>query len=460
MQNNTIELNQLKHIYFIGIGGIGMSALARYFHLHGIEVSGYDKTKTDLTNSLELQGIHVHYEDTVEAVPKQIDLVIYTPAIPKDHLGLNEVQRRQLPLMKRSQVLGLISRSKKTVAVAGTHGKTTTSSMATYFLRTAGIDATGFLGGIAKNFDSNYVEGLSEYVVVEADEYDRSFLQLSPDIAMLMSVDADHLDIYGSNQEVQQSYSDFIGKIKTGGYLIYHQSITLFSEEAFPGVTGISFGIEAGQVQANNVRVENGAFVFDISGIFGETKDWRVTQPGLHNIENALAAWIAAKILNCQDDALRIALSTFAGIKRRFEYHYKSETSIYIDDYAHHPTELNAAIAAAKMMYPEKKITGIFQPHLFSRTRDFAEGFAQALDHLDQIILLDIYPAREIPIEGVTSSTIFVLLKNGNKILTSKELLLPILSNVFTEGVLLTMGAGDIDTKIKDITNMLKDRNL
>ncbi len=460
MLEHNIELNQLKHIYFIGIGGIGMSALARYFNLHNIEVSGYDKTRTELTVALEQQGISIHYEDTVAALPKEIDLVIYTPAIPKDHLGFNEVLRRNLPLMKRSQVLGLISRAKKTVAVAGTHGKTTTSSMATYFLRTAGVDATGFLGGIAKNFNSNYVEGASDFVVVEADEYDRSFLQLSPDIAMLMSVDADHLDIYGSDEEVQKSYADFIRKIKPGGSLIYHQSIGLYNPAEFPAVQGISFGIGAGDVQANNVRVENGCFVFDISGKFGTSKDWLITQPGLHNIENALAAWIAAKLVGCADDALKVALSTFEGIKRRFEYHYKGERAIYIDDYAHHPTELNAAISAAKMMYPDKKITGIFQPHLFSRTRDFAEGFAHALDRLDQIILLDIYPAREIPIEGVSSSTIFVLLKNSNKILTSKELLLPILSNVFSGGVLLTMGAGDIDTKIRDITNMLKDKNL
>jgi len=458
--SQNIELGQLKNVYFIGIGGIGMSALARFFHAHDIKVSGYDKTRTDLTIALENQGIGVHYEDKIEFIPENIDLVIYTPAIPKDHLGYNEIIRRQLPMMKRAAVLGLISRAKKTVAIAGTHGKTTTSSMATYFIREGGIDATGFLGGIAKNFDNNYIEGNSEWVVVEADEYDRSFLQLSPDIAMLMSVDADHLDIYGSDDEVKKSYIDFIKKIKEGGYLIHHHQIDLVQKSDYPEIQFISFGINEGDVRATNIHVDNGNFVFDIEGLFGNTQGWIISQPGLHNIQNALAAYCAAKILKIGDEKLKKAVASFLGIKRRFEYHYKSEHTIYIDDYAHHPTELNAAISAAKMMYPNKKITGIFQPHLFSRTRDFATGFAAALDNLDQIILLDIYPAREIPIENVSSSTIFDLIKNSNKILTTKELLLPILSNVFHEGVLLTMGAGDIDTKIIEISNMLKSRNL
>lgn len=456
----NIELDQLKNVYFIGIGGIGMSALARFFHLHQINVSGYDKTRTELTKSLENQGIKVNYEDKIELIPENIDLVIYTPAIPKDHLGLNEIIKRKIPLLKRAEVLGLISRAKKTVAIAGTHGKTTTSSMATYFIREGGIDATGFLGGIANNYKTNYIEGNSEWVVVEADEYDRSFLQLSPDIALLMSVDADHLDIYGNDEAVKQSYRDFIKKIKDGGTLIYHQSIQIADKSEFPKLNLISFGIDEGDVYAYNIRVVDGKVIFDINGKFGKSTDWAITQPGLHNVQNALAAWIAAKILNIDNERLKNALATFTGIKRRFEYQYRGNHAIYIDDYAHHPTELNAAIGAAKLMYPDKKITGIFQPHLFSRTRDFAEGFAAALDNLDQIILLDIYPAREIPIENITSSTIFDLIKNSNKILTTKELLLPILSNVFQEGVLLSMGAGDIDTKIIEISNMLKSRNL
>jgi len=456
----NIELDQIENVYFIGIGGIGMSALARFFHLHQINVSGYDKTKTELTKSLENQGISVVYEDKIELLPENIDLVIYTPAIPKDHLGLNEVIKKNIPLLKRAEVLGLISRAKKTVAIAGTHGKTTTSSMATYFIREGGIDATGFLGGIANNYNTNYIEGKSEWVVVEADEYDRSFLQLSPDITLLMSVDADHLDIYGNDEAVKQSYKDFVKKIKDGGTLIYHQSIQIAEKSEFPNLNLISFGIEEGDVYAYNIRVKDGKVLFDINGIFGNSLDWSITQPGLHNVQNALAAWIAAKILNIDNERLKNALATFTGIKRRFEYHYIGKNAIYIDDYAHHPTELNAAISAAKLMYPDKKITGIFQPHLFSRTRDFAEGFAAALDNLDQIILLDIYPAREIPIENITSSTIFDLIKNSNKILTTKELLLPILSNVFQDGVLLSMGAGDIDTKIIEISNMLKSRNL
>ncbi len=448
-----MNLTSIHKIYFVGIGGIGMSALARYFNRREIAVFGYDKTKTLLTRKLEAEGMTIHYKDQVDLIPENIDLVVFTPAIPSDHQELNYFLKNDYPVKKRAEVLGMISRNQKTIAVAGTHGKTTTTTIVTHLLRKGGIDCTAFLGGIAQNFESNYVHGKSEWLVVEADEYDRSFLQLDPDIAIILSMDADHLDIYGDKDEVKKSFRAFAEKIKEGGQLILNSGWTdeisekKFSERKRKLTT---YGLGKGEYCAKNIRVENGFFVFDFESEVGEISNIVFTLPGHHNVENASAAIAVAQQLGISGVDIKKALASFKGIKRRFETIYRDEKVVYIDDYAHHPSELNAAIDAAKTLFPERKITGIFQPHLYSRTRDFVHGFASALDLLDEIILMDIYPAREKPIAGVTADIIFEKMKNPNKILVSKKQLLQVLDDREIE-VLLTMGAGDIDTFIEPI---------
>ena len=448
-----MNLNSIHTIYFVGIGGIGMSALARYFNRRGIAVFGYDKTKTLLTRKLEAEGMTIHYEDNVKLIPKNIDLVVFTPAIPSDHQELNYFLTNDYPVKKRAEVLGMISRNQKTVAVAGTHGKTTTTTIVTHLLREGGIDCTAFLGGIAQNFESNYVHGKSDWVVVEADEYDRSFLQLDPDIAIILSMDADHLDIYGDQDAVKKSFRAFAEKIKEGGQLILNNGWTKeISKENFSVRKRKlkSYGLEKGEYRSKNIRVENGFFVFDFESEWGEISNILFTLPGHHNVENASAAIAVAQQLGISGKDIKKALASFKGIKRRFETIYRDEKVVYIDDYAHHPSELNAAIDAAKTLFPERKITGVFQPHLYSRTRDFVNGFASALDLLDEVILMDIYPAREEPIAGVSAAIIFEKMKNPNKVLISKKQLLQVLDNKEID-VLLTMGAGDIDTFIEPI---------
>ena len=448
-----MNLNSIHTIYFVGIGGIGMSALARYFNRRGIAVFGYDKTKTLLTRKLEAEGMTIHYEDNVKLIPKNIDLVVFTPAIPSDHQELNYFLTNDYPVKKRAEVLGMISRNQKTVAVAGTHGKTTTTTIVTHLLREGGIDCTAFLGGIAQNFESNYVHGKSDWVVVEADEYDRSFLQLDPDIAIILSMDADHLDIYGNQDAVKKSFRAFAEKIKEGGQLILNNGWTKeISKENFSVRKRKlkSYGLEKGEYRSKNIRVENGFFVFDFESEWGEISNILFTLPGHHNVENASAAIAVAQQLGISGKDIKKALASFKGIKRRFETIYRDEKVVYIDDYAHHPSELNAAIDAAKTLFPERKITGVFQPHLYSRTRDFVNGFASALDLLDEVILMDIYPAREEPIAGVSAAIIFEKMKNPNKVLISKKQLLQVLDNKEID-VLLTMGAGDIDTFIEPI---------
>ncbi len=436
----------------MGIGGIGMSAIARYFNGLGVEIHGYDKTQTELTKNLEKEGMKIHYQEDISLIPKGLDLVIWTPAIPKEHKELIWFRDNGFELKKRAEVLGIISRAKKALAVAGTHGKTSTTSILTHVLKEGGVDCSAFLGGIAMNYESNFVMGKDDYVVVEADEFDRSFLHLNPQIAAIMSMDPDHLDIYGDEQSILDTgFLAFAKKVNPDGTLLVNEAFM----QHFDNQKVSAFGIEKGEYQAQNVRAEKGYMVFDFKHPKGVIKNLKFTLPGRHNVMNATAAIAIALQLKAKIGGIRKALKGFKGIKRRFEFMIREKNRIYIDDYAHHPTELNAAISAARMFYPNKKITGIFQPHLFSRTRDFAEGFAAALDTLDEILLMDIYPAREKPIKGVTSDMVFKMMKNPNKIRVTKDNLLEELKKNEIE-VLMTLGAGDIDVFREPIKDWLE----
>ena len=455
-----MNLNDIHTIYFIGIGGIGMSALARYFKGHGADVHGYDRTETALTRALAAEGMHVHYDDHVRHIPEGVDLVVWTPAVPQDHAELNWFRDHGFPIKKRSEVLGIISRGKRCIAVAGTHGKTTTSTMVAHLLRSNGVDATAFLGGISANLGSNFVEGKSDWVVVEADEYDRSFLQLHPDIAVLNSIDPDHLDIYGSPEAVVAAYKQFVRQIKPGGKLIYRHGLPLddvADELRASGRQAFTFGIDAGDYEAFNIRVEAGQMAFGIRSSIFNWNELRLPYPGRHNVENATAAWAAALNAGVFTPEMPATLAAFRGVKRRFEFIVRRDDCVYVDDYAHHPAELKAAISAARMLFPDRRITGVFQPHLYTRTRDFADGFAAALDQLDTCILLPIYPARERPIEGVTAELILGKMNLSDSKVVDKAGLLHELEKRPPE-VLLTLGAGDIDTMIEPIRDLLEHR--
>jgi len=428
-----------------------MSALARYFLQRGAAVFGYDKTATSLTRKLEAEGMKIHYTEDVAQIPHGVDLVIYTPAIPAKHQELQHFRAKEFPIMKRAEVLGLISRNLKTIAVAGTHGKTTTSSIVSHVIRSGGVDSTAFLGGIAQNIGSNYIGGKSEWMVVEADEFDRSFLHLSPDLAIILSMDPDHLDIYGAHETMKKTFVEFAGQLKEGGQLFTEANLPI----EMPGQ--LSFGLDKGDYFAYNERVENGCAVFDFKGPKGSISNIRFTMPGRHNITNACAAISVAQELNVSAEAIKEALASFKGIKRRFERVYNDDKVAYVDDYAHHPTELKAAIDAIRQLFPGRKITGVFQPHLFSRTRDFVDDFAEALDGLDECLLMDIYPAREEPIPGVSSEIVFNNMNITNKTLVSKETLMEELAKKEID-VLLTLGAGDIDTFVQPIKGWLEQR--
>ncbi len=448
-----MELQNIKRVYLIGIGGIGMSGLARYFHHLGCIVCGYDKTSTELTTELHNEGIQIIFDDNAEWIPlsfQQPDegtLIIFTPAIPKNSQVLNFFIDRGFELFKRSQVLGLISKGKYTVAIAGTHGKTTTSTMVAHILKDSGVDCSAFLGGIASNYNSNVLYGKNDIVVVEADEYDRSFLTLYPNIAVITSMDADHLDIYGDHAHLTDSFKLFASQIKEGGVLIHKQGLPLD--------TGYTYSIkEQADATATNIRIENGSFYFDFKNADADIKDIQLGIPGFHNVENATAAIEATLRLGVSADAVKSALASFRGVHRRFEYIVKNENRIYIDDYAHHPEELRAAINSVKKLYPNKKLVTIFQPHLFTRTRDFVDGFAEVLDMTDELILLDIYPARELPIEGVDSNMILSRMKLANKRILSKQDTIEAIKNEQPE-LLLTVGAGDIDQLVEPLKNAL-----
>lgn len=434
-----------------------MSALARYFNSRGIEIYGYDKTQTPLTDQLTAEGMTIHYEEDVKQIPEGIDLVVYTPAVPKAHKEYQYFDTKGTPIKKRAEVLGIISRSQRTIAIAGTHGKTTTTTILTHLLKTGGIDCTAFLGGIAQNYGSNYVEGKSDWVVVEADEYDRSFLHLTPEIAVILSMDADHLDIYGSHEAMLETgFKKFVKNVKSDGTIIVQEELA----QLFDNQEVETYGLKSGDFRVTSVGVVDGGFHFDyIQG----RKSHNLTKvepnfwtplPGRHNVENALVAIAVATKLGVSVSDLKKGLRTFKGIKRRFEFVIREEDLVFINDYAHHPTELTAAISAAKELFPNRKITGIFQPHLYSRTRDFQQGFAEALDLLDECLLMHIYPAREKPIEGVNSGIVFEKMKLKKKELVTKETLISSLKNKEIE-VLLMLGAGDIVDFVETIKRSL-----
>lgn len=459
-----MKLKDVHHVYFIGIGGIGMSAIARYFVAQGKKVSGYDKTRTVLTDHLTQEGMNIHYEDELSLIPEDIDLIIYTPAIPKDHKGYNFLLNSGIVMMKRSEALGLISNDKKSVGIAGTHGKTTTSAMTTHVLKVGGIDVSAFLGGITADYKSNFLIGKSDVVVLEADEYDRSFLRLNPFIASISSMDPDHLDIYGDSKMMIDGFKAYAAKIRDNGYLIIKEGLLdqFSSDELMTltkrGIQVFEFGEGDVQIRISNIRILNGKYVFDYSGLHHIIKDIIMSMPGKHNIENACVAITVGLLNNVAHENIKKALVGFKGIQRRFEKIIDKADLVFIDDYAHHPGELKVAIDAARTLYPDKKITGIFQPHLYSRTKDFADGFAAELDKLDEVILMDIYPARELPMEGVSSEIIFNKMKNVNKVLTTKATLMETLKKYDPE-VILTLGAGDIDTFVPKIKVMF-DHNI
>ncbi|MCK9220469.1 MAG: UDP-N-acetylmuramate--L-alanine ligase [Bacteroidales bacterium] len=455
-----IDLKDIKNIYFLGIGGIGMSSLARYFAWKGAHVSGYDRTPTALTTQLIKEGMVIHFEDDPGQIPLHPDLVVYTPAIPHDLAELSFLKEKGFPLKKRAEVLGLISSSMKTIAVAGTHGKTTTSTLIAHLLSCCDIEHFAFLGGISRNYGTNFLFNASNhptgnpYCVVEADEYDKSFLQLAPHIAIITSADADHLDIYGNEEELQKTFEEFTSRIQANGALILKQgtSITPIQKQNFKEYSYSLNGIS--DFKAKNIRIKEGIIHFDYVMPSGVLTDLILGIPGMFNLENAVAALAVGYLLGLDEKLLRTALQGFEGVQRRFEVHIRRPGLVYIDDYAHHPEELKACIRAVKEIYPTKKITGIFQPHLFSRTRDLANDFARSLEMFDELWLLDIYPARELPIKGVTSQMLLDLIRLKNKKLMTKTGVVDTLRSRKPE-VLLTLGAGDIDQLVKPIMEAL-----
>ena len=447
------ELNKIRKIYFIGIGGIGMSALARYFKQKGCEVAGYDRIQTALTLQLEDSGILIHYEDNIELIPKDADAIVYTPAIPANHTELLYYQKNGYRVVKRSDVLKWITEASFNICIAGTHGKTTISTLVAHILRHSGFGCNAFLGGISVNYQSNFWSSENNVVVVEADEYDRSFLKLVPDIAVITAMDADHLDIYGSEKEVEDSFIQFSNKIKINGVLISKYGLKRKRELNASKQFTYSLDNENASVVAKNIKVENGHYIFDIQANGWELKQVQLNMGGLYNIENSLAAIAVARLLKINPEKIKEAVNDFKGVKRRFEYWLNTEEHVLIDDYAHHPEELKALITGVRSLYGSEKVTIIFQPHLFSRTRDFAIQFAASLDLADEVILLPIYPARELPIGGVTSELILQKMKLVKKNILSKEALMLWMQQNKPKIVVMA-GAGDIDTvliKVKEI---------
>lgn len=442
----------ISSIYFIGIGGIGMSALARYFKSRGAKVSGYDKTETTLTRSLVAEGIAIHYHESLELIPKEVDVVVYTPAIPANHAERVFYESNGYRVVKRSDILQWITEHSFNICVAGTHGKTTVSTMIAHLLRDSGYGCNAFLGGIAANYQTNFWSSERDVAVIEADEYDRSFLKLSPDIAVITAVDADHLDIYGTAEAVEKAFEAFAGRLKLGGMLFKQQGIAAHITLSAASTITYSGQSPLAQVYATNIRVEAGTYHFDIAGSSFSLQGLQLSMGGLHNIENAVAAVTVAHQLGISDDAIRSALANFKGVKRRFEYRIQTSQQVLIDDYAHHPEELKALITGVKSIFPHKPITLVFQPHLFSRTRDLCNEFAASLDLADEVILLPIYPARELPMEGVSSEMIRDKMQNERvHVLNKAE------CNIWIEqhqpAVLVMAGAGDIDQLIQEIVD-------
>lgn len=446
-----MNLNSIHNIYFIGIGGIGMSALARYFNANDKHVAGYDKTKTEITFDLARLGIHIHFEDAVKNIDAKFlnpenTLVVYTPAIPKNHAELHYFKTNGFRVLKRSEVLGLITKNTFCLAVAGTHGKTTTTSILGHLMHECGVQLTAFLGGISENYNSNLILKGTDVSVVEADEFDRSFLTLSPNLACITSMDADHLDIYGEADALHDSFKAFAQRIKPNGKLFVKSGLPL---------QGITYGIEDdSDYTIQHIKIENGTYVFDVKTPETILKNLQFNLPGRHNLSNALIALAMAVEYGCPHQQLAKALVSYKGVKRRFTYHIKTDDFVFIDDYAHHPEEINAVHQAVREMYPNKSILAVFQPHLYSRTRDFIDDFAKSLSQFDELVLLDIYPARELPIEGVTSNGLLDKINLKNKQLVSKADLIKTIRKSNAE-IVITMGAGDIGEQVKHIKKEL-----
>ena len=441
-----VKLEQIKHIYFLGIGGIGMSALARYFLTKQISVAGYDRSSSDISISLAQESCDISYHDDPSTLPdafrsKDDTIVIYTPAIPEQNALKVYFQEQDFPLYKRSEILGLITKDMNCLAIAGTHGKTTISSLLTFILSQNKIDCTAFLGGIASDLNSNLRLGSEELVVVEADEFDRSFLKLSPDWALISSMDADHLDIYGSSEYLEASFRQFSDRVNKN---------QLIAKEGLPIQASYTYALQSSTANfsASNVRVKDGAYTFDLSYPEGVCKDVVTGLPGIHNVENALAAFAMAFFQGVSVEGIVDSIARFSGVKRRFEYHLKTDTSVYIDDYAHHPKEISVAIQSVRDLFPNEKLTVVFQPHLFSRTRDFMDDFARELSLADCVMLLDIYPAREMPISGIDSTVLLEKITCNEKGLYARSEFPEVVPNV---GVVMTLGAGDIDTLVAPI---------
>lgn len=445
-----MNLNQIHNVYFIGIGGIGMSALARYFQNIGKNVSGYDKTPTMLTDELIAGGMNIHFEDNISLIPTNYytenTLVIITPAVPRTHSEWNYFLERDYVVKKRAEVLGIITKDTFCFAVAGTHGKTTTSSILGHILYESGADVTAFIGGIVENYHSNLIGNGKTITVVEADEFDRSFLHLHPNIACVTSMDADHLDIYGDADAIEESFREFANKVE--------DKTKIFVPKRLP-LEGLTVGIdEEATYNAFNIRIQNGFYFFDVQTPSETIQNLQLGLPGRHNLMNALMALAMAKMYGTPTSSIAKALASFKGIQRRFSYQIKSDALVYIDDYAHHPTEINAVHQAVRELYPNEKVLAIFQPHLFSRTKDFADDFAKSLSQFDEILLLDIYPARELPIEGITSGWLLSKIENTNKKLVSKDELIPSILKSNAQ-IIVTIGAGDIGELVPNIKQAL-----
>lgn len=457
-------MKSYENIYFIGVGGIGMSNLARYFMAKGLNVGGYDKTATTLTEALSREGAFVHYNDSVEEIPntfknKETTLIVFTPAIPVQHTELNYFKSNGYVTMKRAQVLGEISANSQAICVAGTHGKTTVSSMIAHLLRQSTVDCNAFLGGILKNYDTNLLlSDKSPFTVVEADEYDRSFHRLHPWFAIITAADPDHLDIYGTAEAYRESFEHFTSLVVPDGFLLMKTGVAV-TPCVDKSVTTLSYSETSGDYYAQNVRIGNGTIIFDFVSPSQVVADVELGVPVRVNVENAVAAMAVAEKCGATADELRQGMRSFGGPRRRFDFWLKTDKIVLLDDYAHHPQELEASIKSIKQLYPDRKVTGVFQPHLYTRTRDFADEFATALSLLEDVILLDIYPAREEPIAGVSSQIIFDKITSANKLMCAKENLLEVLNNHPLD-VLVTLGAGDIDRQLPHIKSLLENKYL
>ncbi len=457
-----MELKDIKAVYFVGAGGIGMSAIARYFIKKGLVVAGYDKTPSDLTKRLETEGMLIHYEENVDEIPheckkKESCLVIYTPAIPAEHQELKFFRENGFEIHKRAQVLGTLTQSHKGLCVAGTHGKTTTSTMCAHIMHQSHLDCNAFLGGISKNYGTNYILSDSDYVVIEADEFDRSFHWLRPWMTVITSTDPDHLDIYGTKEAYLESFRHYTELVQPGGALIIHRGLEM-KENIQPGVRRYDYSLNEGDFHAENIVIENGEITFDFISPIESIKGVQLGQPIPINIENGIAAMAMAQLNGCTAEELKYGMQTYGGVDRRFDFKIKNSKMVFLSDYAHHPKEIYQSAKSIRELYKDKHITAIFQPHLYTRTRDFYKDFADALSQLDEVILTEIYPARELPIEGVTSKLIYDNLKPGvKKEMIQKADVLDYVKNHDFE-VLIVLGAGDLDNQVPQITKILNSK--